>query len=57
MVRAVRRWNKLPRRMVESPLLEVFRTRLDEHLSGVSLLSSPQEVGAGAGLEGPLWSL
>ena len=35
-VRAVRRWNKLPSRVVESPLLEVFRRRLDEHLSGES---------------------
>ena len=33
-VRAVCRWNKLPPRVVESPLLEVFRRRLDEHLSG-----------------------
>ena len=29
-VRAVRRWNKLLRRVVESILLEVFRRRLDE---------------------------
>ena len=35
-VRAVRRWNKLPPRVVESPSLEVFRRRLDEHLSGES---------------------
>ena len=36
MVRAVCRWNKLPLRVVESPSLEVFRRRLDEHLSGES---------------------
>ena len=36
MVRAVRRWNKLPPRVVESPSLEVFRRRLDKHLSGSS---------------------
>ena len=35
-VRAVRRWNKLPLRVVETPLLEVFRRKLDEHLSGES---------------------
>ena len=35
-VRAVRRWNLLPRRVVESPSLEVLRRRLDEHLPGVS---------------------
>ena len=35
-VRAVRRWNKLPWRVVESLSLEVFRRRLDEHLSRVS---------------------
>ena len=34
-VRAVRKWNMLPQRVVES-LSEVFRRRLDEHLSGVS---------------------
>ena len=35
-VRAVHRWNKLPQRVVESPLLEDFRRRLDEHLLGES---------------------
>ena len=35
MVRAVSRWNMLPRRMVEALSLKVFRRRLDEHLSGV----------------------
>ena len=35
-VRAVCRWNKLPPKVVESPSLEVFRRRLDEHLSGES---------------------
>ena len=34
-MRAFCRWNMLPWRMRESPLLEVFR-RLDEHLSGVN---------------------
>ena len=36
MVRAVRRWNRLPPGVVESPSLEVFRRRLDDHLSGES---------------------
>ena len=35
-MRAVHKWNKLPWRVVESPSLEVFRRRLDEHLSGMS---------------------
>ena len=35
-MRAVHRWTKLPRWVVESPSLEVFRRRLDEHLSGES---------------------
>ena len=36
MVRAVHKLNLLPRRVVESLSLEVFRRRLDKHLSGVS---------------------
>ena len=36
MGRAVHRWNKLPPRVAESPLLKVFRRRLDEHLAGES---------------------
>ena len=34
--RAVCRWNLLPPRVVEFPLLNVFRRRLAKHLSGVS---------------------
>ena len=36
MVTAVHRWNMLPWRVAESPSLDDFRRRLDEHLSGVS---------------------
>ena len=35
-VRAVPKWNLLPRRVLESPSLEVFQRRLDEPLSGES---------------------
>ena len=35
-VRAVRRWNRLPPGVVESPSLEVLRRKLDDHLSGES---------------------
>ena len=54
-VRELRRWNKLPQRVVASPSLEVFRRRFDEHVSGESDFLSPRRWGAG--LDGPLWSL
>ena len=44
-VRAVHKWNLLLRRVVESPSLEVFRRRLDEHLSGVSDFKVLKKVG------------
>ena len=34
-VRAGRQWHRLPQSVVESPSLEVFKQRLDGHLSGV----------------------
>ena len=34
-VRAVWQWNLLPRSVVESPSLEVFKQKLDSHLSGM----------------------
>lgn len=35
IVRIAKHWNKLPRKMVESPSLEGFNSKLDKHLSGL----------------------
>ena len=33
--RVVRHWDRLPRKVVDAPSLEVFKTRLDEALSNL----------------------
>lgn len=39
-VRAIKQWNKLPSEAVQSPSLEVFKTRLDKVLSSLVLSQS-----------------
>ncbi|KFV77776.1 hypothetical protein N308_06290, partial [Struthio camelus australis] len=34
-VRVIEQWNRLPREAVESPSLEIFKTRLDANLGNV----------------------
>ena len=37
MVRVMERWNRLPKEVVESPSMEIFKTHLDSDLVGVHL--------------------
>ena len=51
-VKAARRWNLLPPRVVESPAWDVFKEEIGE-----APVRSKSPRRWGAGLDGPLWSL
>jgi len=49
-LRVTERWNRLPREVVESPSLEIFRPRLDEVLCSLLWVTLLQQ---GVGLDDP----
>jgi len=53
-LRVTEHWNRLPREVVESPSLEIFKTRLDEVLCSLLWVTLLQQ---GVGLDDPQRSL
>jgi len=47
-------WNRLPREVVESPCLEIFKTRLEKVLCSLLWVTVPRQ---GVGLDDPQRSL
>jgi len=50
MIRVVKNWNRLPRKVVDAPSLEIFKARLDGALSNLVWLKMSLLTAQGVGL-------